>query len=113
MYNQVHQEQIGAWETTQSIVQIPTVQEQVIVQVIPQVPVVERILKQIVEPIEVLPQERVQQHTLIKIAHVPVPQIQEQSAVTGLVNSQFPITAVEAAEVRPPIRAPRRPSAMM
>ena len=61
--------------------------------------VVERIQEQLVETIEVLPQERVQLHTAPQIVHEPVPQIQEQSAVTGLVNSQFPITAVEASQV--------------
>ena len=44
-----------------------------------------------------LPQECVQLHTATQTVHVPVPQIQEQSAVT--VNSQFPITAVEASQV--------------
>ena len=39
MYNQLHQEQIAAGETTQNIVEIPqVVQEQVIVQEIPQAP---------------------------------------------------------------------------
>ena len=57
----------------------------------------ERTQEQIVELLEVLLQERVQQHTAKQIVHVPVPQIQEQSAVT--VNSQFPITAVEASQV--------------
>ena len=55
MYNQVHQEQIVA-----------TVQLDVIFQEIPVVHVVERIQEQIVEPIEVLPQERVQLHTAIQ-----------------------------------------------
>ena len=57
----------------------------------------ERIQEQIVEPTEVLPQERVQLHAATQIMHVPVPQIQEQSPV--IVNSQFPITAVEASQV--------------
>ena len=51
VYNQVHQEQIVAGETTQNTVEIPTVQEQVIVQEIPEVQVVERIQEQIVETI--------------------------------------------------------------
>ena len=38
-----------------------------------------------------------QLRTAIQIVHVPVPQIQEQSAVT--VNSQLPITAVEASQL--------------
>ena len=42
---------------------------------------------------EVLLQEHVQQHTAIQIVHVPVPQIQEQSAVSDLVAS------VEASQV--------------
>ena len=73
-------------------------QEQVIVQEIPQVLVVDWTPEQNFEPIEVLPQERVQQHTAIQIVHVPVPQNQEQSAVFGLVNSQFPVTSVEASQ---------------
>ena len=51
------------------------------------------------ETIEALPQERVQQHTALQIVHEPVPQIQEQSAVTRLVNSQFLIAAVEASQI--------------
>ena len=86
VYNQVHQEQIVAGETTQNIVEIPIVQEQVIVHEIPQFPVVDWTPEQIVETIGVLPQERVQQHTAIQIVHVPVPQSQEQSAVTILIN---------------------------
>ena len=78
VYNQVNQEQI-----------VTAVQAQAIVQKIPEVQVVERIQEQIVVPIEVLPHEHAQQHTAIHIVHVPVPQIQEQNAVTGSVNSQF------------------------
>ena len=37
MYNQIHQEQIAAGETTENIAEIPVVQEQVIVQTIPKV----------------------------------------------------------------------------
>ena len=59
----------------------------------------ERILEQIVEPIEVLPHERVIQRTSKQIVHVPVPQIQEQSIVTGLMNPQFSTSAVEAPQV--------------
>ena len=36
-------------------------------------------------------------HTAKQIVRVPVPQIHEQSAVT--VNSQFPITAIEASQI--------------
>ena len=97
VYNQVHQEQIGAGETTPNIVEIPVVQEQVIVQEIPLVPTVDWIPEQIVETIGVLPQERVPQHAALQLVHVPVPQTQEQSAV--LVNLQFPIPAVEASQV--------------
>ena len=57
VYNQDHQEQIVAWEMTQNVVENPAVQEQVIVHEIP--PVFERIQERIVEPIEVLPHERV------------------------------------------------------
>ena len=63
VYNQIHQEHIVAGETTQNIVENPAVQEQVIVQEIPQVSIVERIQEQIIEPIEVLPHERVTQLT--------------------------------------------------
>ena len=71
-YNQVHQQQIVA-----------TVQPHAIFQEISEVQVVERMQQQIVEPVEVLPQERVQQHTAVQIMHVPVPQFQWQRAVTG------------------------------
>ena len=63
------------------------------------VPVLEWIQELVVETIDVLPQERVEQHTAKQIVHVPISQIQEQSAVTGLVNLQFPITAVQASQV--------------
>ena len=46
----------------------------------------ERLQEQIVEPIEVLPHERVQQFTAEQIVHMPVPQTQEQSAVTDAVE---------------------------
>ena len=97
VYNQVNQEQIVAGETTPNIVEIPEVQEQVIVQEIPQVPTVDWTPEQIVETIGVLPQERVLQHAALQILHVPVPQTQEQSAVS--VNSQFSFTAVKASQV--------------
>ena len=74
-------------------------QVQAIVQEIPEVPVVEWIQEQIVETIEVLPQERVKQHTAKQFVHVPVPQIQEQSAVTDLVNPQISITTDGALQV--------------
>ena len=99
VYNQIHQEQIVAGETTHNTVESPAVQERVIVQEIPQLPFVERIQEQVVVTIEVLPHERVQQHTAKQIVHVPVIQIQEQSAVTGLVNPQMPITTVETSQV--------------
>ena len=59
VYNQVHQEQIVAGETTQNVVENQSVQEQVIVQKIPQVSIVEKMQEDTVEPIEVLPPERV------------------------------------------------------
>ena len=40
VYNQIHQEQIAAGETTQNTVENPAVQEQVVVQEIPQVSIV-------------------------------------------------------------------------
>ena len=64
VYHQVRQEQIAAGETTQNIVDIPTVQEQVIVQGIPEVQVVEQIQEEIVEAIKVNPLERVQQRAV-------------------------------------------------
>ena len=88
MYNQVHQEQV-----------VTTVQPHAIFEETPEVQVVERILEHIVEPIEVLPHERVIQRTFKQILHVPVPQIQEQSVVTGLMNPQFSTSAVEALQV--------------
>jgi len=67
-------------------------------QEIPQVQVVERIQEQIVDPIEVLPHERVQQFTTKQIVHMPVPQTQEESAVTDLMNPPISITAVEVVD---------------
>ena len=72
VYNQIHQEQIVAGMTTQHRIENPAVQDQVIVQEIPEV--VERIQERILDPIEVLPHERVQQHTALQIMHMPVPQ---------------------------------------
>ena len=85
MYNQVHQGQTVA-----------TVQSHVIIREPPQVPVGEWIQEQFVETIEVLPQERVDQHTAKQIVHVPIHQSQEQSA--DVVTPQFRITA-EASKV--------------
>ena len=62
-------------------------------QEIPLVQVVERIQEQIVEPIEVLPLERVQQFTAEQIVHMQDPQTKEQSAVTDLVNPPISFTA--------------------
>ena len=59
----------------------------------------EWIQEQIAETIDVLPQERVKHCTAQQIVHMPVPQIQEQSADTGLVNPQFATFAVEAPQV--------------
>ena len=69
VYSQIHQEQIVAGMTIQHRVENPAVQEHVIVQEIPQVLVVERIQVQIHDPIEVLPHERVQQHSALQIVH--------------------------------------------
>jgi len=88
VYNQVHQEQI-----------IATAQAQVINQETPQVPFVEWTQEQLVVIIEVRAQERVEQHTAKQIVHVPISQIQEQSAVTGFVNPQFLNIAVETLQV--------------
>ena len=49
VYNRIHQEQIVARMTVQHRVGNPAVQEHVIVQEIPQVPIVERIQEQIVD----------------------------------------------------------------
>ena len=65
VYDQIHQEQVVAGMATQGRVENPSVEEQVIVQEIPQVPIVKQIPEQIVD-------------------------------ITGLVNPQFSITAVEA-----------------
>ena len=51
VYHHVRQEQIAAGETTQNIVEFPTVQVQVIVPEIPGAQVVERIQEQIVSPL--------------------------------------------------------------
>ena len=45
--------------------------------------IVEQIQEQFVEPIEVLPHERVTQRTSKQIVYVPVLKVEEQSAVTG------------------------------
>ena len=82
-----------------SITAVEASQVQAIAQQIPEVPVVEWIQEQIVETIEVIPQERVKQRTTQQKVYVPVSQIQEQSAVTGLVNPQISITAVEGSQV--------------
>ena len=60
---------------TQNIVENPALQDQVIVQDIPEV--VERIQERIFDPIEVLPHERVQPFTAEQIVHMSVPQTQE------------------------------------
>ena len=65
MYNQIHQQSIGAEETTQNIVEITIVL--VIVLEIPEVHIVERIQEQIVVIIKVGSQERVQQRTIGQI----------------------------------------------
>ena len=88
MYHQVRQEQIAAGETTQNIVDIPTVQEQVIVQEDPMVQFMERIQEQIVETIKEVPQERVQQRTVEQFVRVPVPQTQEQVIVKEIPEVQ-------------------------
>ena len=55
---------MAAGETTQNIVDIPTVQKQVIVQGNPEVQVVEQIQERIVETIKVNPLERVHQRAV-------------------------------------------------
>ena len=50
-----------------------TVQDQVIIQEIPEVQVVERIQEQTMDPIKVVPEERVQQHIVEQIVNVPMP----------------------------------------
>ena len=99
MYSQIHQEQIVAGMTTQHRVENPAVQEQVIVQEIPQAPqvqIVERIQEQIVEPIDVLapavtyaaPSQQLP--SIIKAVATGV-----NLDMTGLVNPQFSIAGVE------------------
>ena len=68
-----HQEQLVVGETSQNIVDIPTVQDPVIIQDVPEVQVVERIQEQAVDPIKVVPEERVQQHIVEQIVDVTVP----------------------------------------
>ena len=82
-----------------SISAVEASQAQVVVQEILEVLFVEWIQEHFVETIEVIPQERVKQRTAKQIVHWPIPQIQEQSAVTDLVNPQISITAVEASQV--------------
>ena len=96
VYNQIHREQIVAGEMNQNTFENPAVQEQVIVQEIPTI--VERIQERIVEPIEVLPHERAQQFTAEPVMHMPVPQTQEQSAVTDLVNLSISIAVDEVVD---------------
>ena len=67
-----HQEQLVG-ETSQNIVDIPTVQDQVIIQETPEVQVVERIQEQTMDPIKVVPEERMQQHIVEQIVDVTVP----------------------------------------
>ena len=62
-------------EMTQNIVENPAMQDQVIVHDIPEV--AELIQERILDPIEVLPHERVQQFIAEQIVHMPVPQTQE------------------------------------
>ena len=49
MYDQIHQEQVVAGMATQRRVENPSVEEQVIVQEIPQVPIVDQTQEQIVD----------------------------------------------------------------
>ena len=98
VYNRIHQEQIGAGMTTQHRIENPAVQDQVIVQEIPEV--VDRIQERILDLIEVLPHERVQQHTASQIVHMPVPQIQKLSAVPDLMNPQISTTSLVASQVQ-------------
>ena len=79
MYNQVYQEQIVA-----------TVQPQVIVQEILQLPVVEM---QIVETFEVIPQDQIE----VQIGDIPVPQEQLIAEVTTLNTSS---TSTSSATIR-------------
>merc|ERR550532_1064583 len=89
---QVRQEQIVMGETNQKVVEIPTVQEIVTVQEIPEVQViemmqevpqivqkpVEQFVRQLVEVVKVVPQERVSNRTVEQIVDVPVPMVQEE-----------------------------------
>ena len=73
-------------------------QEQVVGQEILEVQVMERIQKQIVDPIEAPLQEHVQLHTAFQIAHVPVPQIQSSTSFSSAPPSaaQAPVTECNA-----------------
>ena len=66
-----------------SITAVAASQAQVVVQEIPEVPVVEWIQKQIVETIEVIPQEQIE----VQIGDIPVPQEQLIAEVTTLNTS--------------------------
>ena len=90
---------IGLLNPLFSITAVEASQAEAVVQEIPEVLVVERIQEQIVEPIEVIPQERVKPRTAKQIVHVPLTQIQEQSAVTGLVKPRISFSALEASQV--------------
>ena len=51
VYNQVHQEQIAAVQTTENIAEIPVVQEQVVIQEIPDVIVPLPPIEEFTEPV--------------------------------------------------------------
>ena len=107
VYNQVHQEQIVAEETTQNIVEISTLQ--VIVLEIPEVQFVVRIQEQSVEITKITkedPQERVQQHTVEQIG--PVPQTQEQIAEVVMVIPQEQLSWCSSSEILSQTRVPLR-----
>ena len=99
VYSQIHQEQTVAGMTTQHRVENPAVQEEVIVQEIPQAPqvqIVERRQEQIVEPIDVLaPAVTYAAHSQQLPSIIKAVATGVNLDMTGLVNPQFSIAGVE------------------
>ena len=84
VYNQIHQEQIVAVETTQNTFENPAVQEQV--------QIVKRIQEQIVEPTDAMTYAAPSQQ--LPLSKQPS-LLASTSIIIGLVNTQFSITGVE------------------
>ena len=78
VYNQVHQKLFAASETTENIAEIPVVQEQVVVQAIPEVVDSLSPLKEFTEPVcnQVLQEHNVAGEMTLNIVENPI--VQEQ-----------------------------------